>query len=116
MSHQGDRRTGTSAQEDAWWAELYDDVAEDAGPAPGAVDSLDDRFASAAGTLSSVPPQAPAPGQPEAWWERPCAAAPTGARPGPVRTEPGGAASLPPQAPEAREGSGRHPRGDAARE
>lgn len=116
MSHQGDRRTGTSAQEDAWWAELYDDVAEDAGPAPGAVDSLDDRFASAAGTLSSVPPQAPAPGQPGAWWERPCAAAPTGARPGPVRTEPGGAASLPPQAPEAREGSGRHPRGDAARE
>ncbi|MEV5406427.1 hypothetical protein AB0L20_28165, partial [Streptomyces albidoflavus] len=66
MSHQGDRRTGTSAQEDAWWAQLYDETVEDTGPAPGARDSLDDRFASASGTLDSVPrqPSAP-PGDPD---------------------------------------------------
>ncbi|PBO31380.1 hypothetical protein [Streptomyces albidoflavus] len=66
MSHQGDRRTGTSAQEDAWWAQLYDETVEDTGPAPGARDSLDDRFASACGTLDSVPrqPSAP-PGDPD---------------------------------------------------
>ncbi|MER7785695.1 protein phosphatase 2C domain-containing protein [Streptomyces albidoflavus] len=75
MSHQGDRRTGTSAQEDAWWAQLYDETVEDTGPAPGARDSLDDRFASASGTLDSVPrqpsapPDDPAPRRPEAWWE-----------------------------------------------
>ncbi|MEU7376944.1 protein phosphatase 2C domain-containing protein [Streptomyces albidoflavus] len=61
MSHQGDRRTGTSAQEDAWWAQLYDEAVEDTGPARGARDSLDDRFASASGTLGSVPRQPSAP-------------------------------------------------------
>ncbi|MFD6039888.1 protein phosphatase 2C domain-containing protein [Streptomyces koyangensis] len=72
MSHQGDRRTGTSAQEDAWWAQLYDETVADTGPAPGARDSLDDRFASASGTLDSVPhqpsapPGAPDPERPEA--------------------------------------------------
>lgn len=75
MSHQGDRPTGTSAQEDAWWAQLYDETVEDTGPAPGARDSLDDRFASATGTLDTVPhqpsapPGAPGPERPEAWWE-----------------------------------------------
>ncbi|WP_195730168.1 protein phosphatase 2C domain-containing protein [Streptomyces albidoflavus] len=61
MSHQGDRRTGTSAQEDAWWAQLYDETVADTGPAPSARDSLDDRFASASGTLDSVPRQPSAP-------------------------------------------------------
>ncbi|MFD4988449.1 protein phosphatase 2C domain-containing protein [Streptomyces sp. NPDC058374] len=79
MSQQGDRPTGTSAQEDAWWAQLYDEVAEDTGPAP-AEDSLDDRFASASGTLGGVPhqptapPDDPVPELPRAWRERPPAA------------------------------------------
>ncbi|MGI5459077.1 protein phosphatase 2C domain-containing protein [Streptomyces sp. CA-249302] len=48
MSQQGGRPTGHS---DDWWGQLYDDdSAEDAGPAP-APDSLDDRFASAAGAV-----------------------------------------------------------------
>lgn len=47
MSQQGEKPNG---QEDDWWGELYDDSTEDTGPAPAA-DSLDDRFASAAGTV-----------------------------------------------------------------
>jgi hypothetical protein len=47
MSQQGGRPTG---HEDDWWGQLYDDSTEDAGPAPAA-DTLDDRFASAAGTV-----------------------------------------------------------------
>ncbi|MHA5054972.1 PP2C family serine/threonine-protein phosphatase [Streptomyces sp. SD15] len=47
MSHQGERPTG---HEDDWWGQLYDDSTEDTGPAAVA-DSLDDRFASAAGTV-----------------------------------------------------------------
>ncbi|MFI0962715.1 protein phosphatase 2C domain-containing protein [Streptomyces sp. NPDC021080] len=47
MSQQGDRPTG---HEDDWWRQLYDDSTEDTGPAAVA-DSLDDRFASASGTL-----------------------------------------------------------------
>ncbi|MEU5225899.1 protein phosphatase 2C domain-containing protein [Streptomyces toyocaensis] len=57
MSQQGGRSTGP---EDDWWRQLYDDTAGDTGPAP-APDSLDDRFASASGTLSTgQPPPAPA--------------------------------------------------------
>lgn len=48
MSQQGGRPTG---HEDDWWGQLYDDT-EDAGPA-AAPDSLDDRFASAAGTVNT---------------------------------------------------------------
>ncbi|MHC0430601.1 protein phosphatase 2C domain-containing protein [Streptomyces sp. O3] len=58
MSHQGDRpagRTGPSGQEDDWWGQLYDDSTDDTGPAAGA-DTLDDRFASASGTLETAPP------------------------------------------------------------
>lgn len=51
MSQQGGRPTG---HEDDWWGQLYDDSAEDTGPTPAA-DSLDDRFASAAGTLGRIP-------------------------------------------------------------
>ncbi|MFR9796819.1 protein phosphatase 2C domain-containing protein [Streptomyces sp. MS06] len=51
MNQQGGRPAG---REDDWWAQLYDETTEDAGPAP-APDSLDDRFASAAGTLAERP-------------------------------------------------------------
>ncbi|WP_369250029.1 protein phosphatase 2C domain-containing protein [Streptomyces sp. R41] len=47
MSQQGEKPTG---HEDDWWGQLYDDSTEDTGPA-AAADSLDDRFASAAGTM-----------------------------------------------------------------
>ncbi|PKT71578.1 hypothetical protein CW362_18145 [Streptomyces populi] len=47
MSQQGEKPTG---HEDDWWRQLYDDSTEDTGPATVA-DSLDDRFASASGTL-----------------------------------------------------------------
>ncbi|WP_329362724.1 protein phosphatase 2C domain-containing protein [Streptomyces sp. NBC_01483] len=49
MSQQGERPTG---HEDDWWGQLYDDSTGDTGPTPVA-DSLDDRFASAAGTVGS---------------------------------------------------------------
>ncbi|MEU7060958.1 protein phosphatase 2C domain-containing protein [Streptomyces sp. NPDC046197] len=57
MSQQGGRPTGN---EDDWWKQLYDDSTEDTGPTTAA-DSLDDRFASAAGTLGRTP------GAPGAW-------------------------------------------------
>ncbi len=47
MSQQGGRSTG---HDDDWWGQLYDDSAQDAGPT-AAADSLDDRFASAAGAV-----------------------------------------------------------------
>ncbi|MEV1065070.1 protein phosphatase 2C domain-containing protein [Streptomyces sp. NPDC050263] len=50
MSQQGGRATG---HEDDWWGQLYDDSTEDTGPAP-ATESLDDRFASAAGAVRSA--------------------------------------------------------------
>ncbi|MFF7186675.1 protein phosphatase 2C domain-containing protein [Streptomyces sp. NPDC008222] len=52
MSQQGEKPDG---HEDDWWGQLYDDSTEDTGPAPGA-DSLDDRFASAAGTVDGGTP------------------------------------------------------------
>ncbi|NGO12069.1 hypothetical protein G5C60_31820 [Streptomyces sp. HC44] len=58
MSQQGETPTG---HEDDWWRQLYDDSTEDTGPA-AAADSLDDRFASAAGTVGAVPHQGPADG------------------------------------------------------
>ncbi|MEU0443550.1 protein phosphatase 2C domain-containing protein [Streptomyces sp. NPDC006186] len=58
MSQQGGQPAGP---EDDWWAQLYDDTTGDTGPT-SAPDSLDDRFASATGTLASstAPPPAPA--------------------------------------------------------
>ncbi|MET7650678.1 protein phosphatase 2C domain-containing protein [Streptomyces sp. NPDC005486] len=50
MSQQGGTPTG---HEDDWWGQLYDDSTEDTGPARTA-DSLDDRFASAAGAVRSA--------------------------------------------------------------
>ncbi|MFE5394389.1 protein phosphatase 2C domain-containing protein [Streptomyces sp. NPDC056568] len=52
MSQQGGRPTG----HDDWWTQLYDDSTDDTGPTV-APDSLDDRFASAAGTVSRGPDQ-----------------------------------------------------------
>jgi hypothetical protein len=48
MSQQGERPTENA---DDWWGQLYDDATGDTGPAPAA-DSLDDRFASAVGTVA----------------------------------------------------------------
>ncbi|MFI9730779.1 protein phosphatase 2C domain-containing protein [Streptomyces sp. NPDC052092] len=65
MSQQGGRPTGPGPEDD-WWGQLYDDASDDTGPAP-ASDSLDDRFASASGTLhpdappDRTPPAAPPP-------------------------------------------------------
>ncbi|MFG2551435.1 PP2C family serine/threonine-protein phosphatase [Streptomyces sp. NPDC048581] len=56
MSQQGGRPTG---HEDDWWGQLYGDYAEDTGPT-AAPDSLDDRFASAAG-VSAKGPTLPSP-------------------------------------------------------
>ncbi|MFF4349516.1 protein phosphatase 2C domain-containing protein [Streptomyces sp. NPDC001530] len=55
MSQQGEKPTG---HEDDWWGQLYDDSTEDTGPAAVA-DSLDDRFASAAGTVGQGPARRP---------------------------------------------------------
>ncbi|MGX1225268.1 protein phosphatase 2C domain-containing protein [Streptomyces ambofaciens] len=82
MSQQGGRPTGPTDPEDDWWGQLYDDSTDDTGPT-AAPDSLDDRFASASGTVARGPdpgpgdaanaplpdPAPPAPGQP--WWSRP---------------------------------------------
>ncbi|WP_055494624.1 PP2C family serine/threonine-protein phosphatase [Streptomyces sp. TP-A0356] len=65
MSQQGEKPTG---HEDDWWGQLYDDSTGDTGPAPAA-DTLDDRFASASGTVgrstagegAGAPPRAEAP-------------------------------------------------------
>ncbi|MHC5902306.1 protein phosphatase 2C domain-containing protein [Streptomyces sp. S6] len=56
MSQQGGSPTG---HQDDWWGQLYDAPTDDTGPAP-TTDSLDDRFASASGTLSP---------DTEEWWE-----------------------------------------------
>ncbi|MFE5186299.1 protein phosphatase 2C domain-containing protein [Streptomyces sp. NPDC056628] len=55
MNQQGGKPTG---HEDDWWGRLYGD-AEDAGPS-AAPDSLDDRYASAAGTVNQRPDTVPA--------------------------------------------------------
>ncbi|MFI9773407.1 protein phosphatase 2C domain-containing protein [Streptomyces sp. NPDC051956] len=51
MSQQGERNSGRHGQGDDWWGQLYDESTDDTGPAP-APDTLDDRFASASGTVS----------------------------------------------------------------
>ncbi|MFE2632716.1 hypothetical protein ACFXDP_33065, partial [Streptomyces sp. NPDC059374] len=56
MNQQGGKPTG---HEDDWWGQLYGD-AEDAGPS-AAPDSLDDRYASAAGAVNQRPDIVPAP-------------------------------------------------------
>ncbi|MFF1588924.1 protein phosphatase 2C domain-containing protein [Streptomyces sp. NPDC058286] len=56
MSQQGERNSGRRGQGDEWWGQLYDDSTDDTGPTP-APDSLDDRFASASGTVSAAGPE-----------------------------------------------------------
>ncbi|WP_406103289.1 protein phosphatase 2C domain-containing protein [Streptomyces sp. NBC_01003] len=51
MSQQGERNSGRHGQGDDWWGQLYDESTDDTGPTP-APDTLDDRFASASGTVS----------------------------------------------------------------
>ncbi|MFE0513111.1 protein phosphatase 2C domain-containing protein [Streptomyces sp. NPDC058964] len=62
MSQQGGRPT---RHEDDWWGQLYDDSTEDTGPTTTA-ESLDDRFASAAGTVDAGPHAEPEEGPPDA--------------------------------------------------
>ncbi|MGW6353830.1 protein phosphatase 2C domain-containing protein [Streptomyces sp. NPDC055092] len=56
MSQQGERHSGRHGQGDDWWGQLYDDSTDDTGPTP-APDTLDDRFASASGTVSAAGPE-----------------------------------------------------------
>ncbi|CAL9384728.1 protein phosphatase 2C domain-containing protein [Streptomyces sp. enrichment culture] len=115
MSQQGGRPTG---HEDDWWRQLYDDSTGDTGPAP-ARDSLDDRFASASGTVregmrdgpeagdappAAVPPPRRVPDGPPA--PRPSGSPPPGpapSGPAPSGPAPSGAApsggAAPPRAP-----------------
>ncbi|MER7718050.1 protein phosphatase 2C domain-containing protein [Streptomyces flaveolus] len=70
MSQQGGRPTGP---EDDWWGQLYDDSTGDTGPT-AAPDSLDDRFASAAGTVGGpdeAPDGKPPPDERPPWWATP---------------------------------------------
>ncbi|OKI76423.1 protein phosphatase 2C domain-containing protein [Streptomyces sp. CB02414] len=97
MSQQGGSPAG---HDDDWWAQLYDDSADDTGPTT-APDSLDDRFTSAAGTVArgpdhgprggpTPPPPTPAPvGVP----------APRTGPPPPAGTTPGHPGPPPPRAP-----------------
>ncbi|MEV7190240.1 protein phosphatase 2C domain-containing protein [Streptomyces sp. NPDC093510] len=83
MSQQGDTPTG---RDDDWWGQLYDDSAPDTGPAP-APDTLDDRFASAAGALKEGVPAPRAPTVPGGYsapsTEEPRAGEPASPRPEP---------------------------------
>ncbi|MGW0762013.1 protein phosphatase 2C domain-containing protein [Streptomyces sp. NPDC002814] len=111
MSQQGGSPTG---HEDDWWRQLYEDSTDDTGPTP-APDSLDDRFASAAGAVgegstsasavedghaAQTPGAGPSPGQPQ----------PTPGA-GPPPGQPTSGARVPPPRAEAAaptDGTGRH--------
>ncbi|MFF8451053.1 protein phosphatase 2C domain-containing protein [Streptomyces leeuwenhoekii] len=83
MSQQGASPTG---HEDDWWGQLYDDTTGDTGPT-AAADSLDDRFASAAGAVKETD------GAPADGTDR------TAGAPGPgERPRPATAAARPPRA------------------
>nr|WP_063835789.1 protein phosphatase 2C domain-containing protein [Streptomyces mutabilis] len=115
MSQQGGSPAG---HDDDWWAQLYDDSADDTGPTT-APDSLDDRFASAAGTVARgpdhdprggpafAPPDRPLPADGQArpappWWVTSASAgapAPRTGPPPPTDTAPRRPGSPPPRAP-----------------
>ncbi|QIP83957.1 hypothetical protein GLX30_07705 [Streptomyces sp. Tu 2975] len=61
MSEQGDRPNRPTTEDD-WWSRLYDDSAADTGRPTASADSLDDRFVSASGTVTT---------RPHAWWDPP---------------------------------------------
>ncbi|WP_455712851.1 protein phosphatase 2C domain-containing protein [Streptomyces olivaceus] len=90
MSQQGGRPTGPVGPEDDWWGQLYDDSTDDTGPT-AAPDSLDDRFASAADTVTGPPDAGPPPTVP-------------GPRVGPPPTVPGPPDAGPPVVPGPRVG------------
>ncbi|CAL9623728.1 hypothetical protein SUDANB176_05905 [Streptomyces sp. enrichment culture] len=99
MSQQGGRPAG---HEDDWWEELYGDATVgDTGPAT-APDSLDDRFASASGTLHEGPPPA-ASAPPPPPFPPPADVSPPDVPPVPgvpaPRPFPGGTAAAPPRRP-----------------
>ncbi|QNP69424.1 protein phosphatase 2C domain-containing protein [Streptomyces roseirectus] len=60
MSQQGGSPIG---HQDDWWGQLYDDTADDTGPTT-TPDSLDDRFASASGTVNPGTATVPGPRDP----------------------------------------------------
>ncbi|WP_328437862.1 protein phosphatase 2C domain-containing protein [Streptomyces sp. NBC_00444] len=97
MSQQGGSPTG---HEDDWWRQLYEDSTDDTGPT-AAPDSLDDRFASAAGAVGegSTSPSAVEDGH----------TAPTPGA-GPPQGQPTSGSRVPPPRAEATptEGTGRH--------
>ncbi|MFC8867191.1 protein phosphatase 2C domain-containing protein [Streptomyces sp. NPDC057148] len=116
MSQQGGSPAG---HDDDWWAQLYDDSADDTGPTT-APDSLDDRFTSAAGTVArgpdhgprggptpppqadSPPPAGREPGPAPSWWATPAPAgvpAPRTGPPPPAGTTTGHPGPPPPRAP-----------------
>ncbi|WP_329472928.1 protein phosphatase 2C domain-containing protein [Streptomyces sp. NBC_01723] len=120
MSQQGGRPTGP---EDDWWGQLYDDSTDDTGPT-AAPDSLDDRFASASGTVTdgsgNGPPAVPGPRAGSRWEPPPTTPAapsnlppPPAGSPAPARPDhprspaPPPAAVPPPAAAEPTDGS--HP-------
>ncbi|WP_328394814.1 protein phosphatase 2C domain-containing protein [Streptomyces sp. NBC_00390] len=93
MSEQGERPPA----EDDWWARLYDGPAPDTGPARSSDDTLDDRFDSAAGTVSPGGPPPPPPPRPASWWE--VLAPDTSGRAGTQVPHPSGASDDPPSVP-----------------
>ncbi|MCD9873222.1 PP2C family serine/threonine-protein phosphatase [Streptomyces guryensis] len=112
MSQQGGSPTG---HEDDWWGQLYDDSTEDTGPVP-APDTVDDRFASAAGAVGAdAGAKAPDEGfaQPRAPWDPP--SAPPGGRIStetPVTTVP--ESRMPPEAAGSGDGTAADPARDGA--
>ncbi|MFE3325342.1 protein phosphatase 2C domain-containing protein [Streptomyces sp. NPDC059176] len=77
MSQQGETPTAG----DDWWSRLYDDAALDAGPAPSAGDTLDDRYDSAVDTVGVVPaPGAPVEERTGQWWDPSPSPSPVGSR------------------------------------
>lgn len=112
MSQQGGSPTG---HEDDWWGQLYDDSTEDTGPVP-APDTLDDRFASAAGAVGAdtgAEAQDEGFAQPRAPWDPP--QAPPGGRTStetPVTTVP--ESRMPPEASGFGDGTAADPARDGA--
>ncbi|MGA5321482.1 protein phosphatase 2C domain-containing protein [Streptomyces seoulensis] len=87
MSQQGG---GPTRQDDDWWGQLYDETAEDTGPAPGP-DSLDDRYASAKRTTVSGDRGGPQGGSPPLPSRRTDGPAPEERPPFPAQRGEGGA-------------------------
>ncbi|MFG3246519.1 protein phosphatase 2C domain-containing protein [Streptomyces sp. NPDC048187] len=97
MSQQGGRPTGPTGPtgpEDDWWGQLYDDSTDDTGPT-AAPDSLDDRFASASGTVGRRPGPGPANPTTPTTPTTPPSSAPTSPEPGTPWWDPAGPPGVP---------------------